>query len=171
VPDLHPKNTQAKLYKDSPLRLESGKEHQIQITVPRVLCVHLPIDPTNEEYAKDVFVLRSKDKSYLAKRTIEDNAIRRGRKLTLEFEDLLPAKIYSLFHERNDEVLGTFFTGQSYEDLFPDPTTNSPKRPKEILVEAPVASGRRLLFGTSIGGDDEMLAGDLETMLDGGGEK
>jgi hypothetical protein len=163
--------SEARPYKDSPLRLDSGKEHRIQLTIPRVLCVHLPIDPTDEAYAKDSFMVRSTDGSYESKRTIADHAIRRGKKLTLEYADLLPGKLYSLFHERNGDALGTFFTEQSYEQLFPDPTKNRPRFLKEIRIEAPAPSSGMSLFGDYIHDDDGMLEGELESEQEATAEK
>jgi hypothetical protein len=155
-------DSQARVYKGSPLRLDSGKEHRIQVTIPRVLCVHLPIDPTDQAYANDQFIVRSTDSSYEAKRSIADQAIGRGRKLTLEFPDLVPGKLYSLVHERDGELLGAFFTEQSYDELFPDPTTNTPRHLKETRVEIPAAFAGRLLFGAYIDEEDDLLSGELE---------
>jgi len=160
------KDSQARPYKSSPLRLESGKEHRIQITIPRVLSVHLPIDPTDQAYAKDQFIVRSSDGGYETKRTIADHAIRRGRKLTLEFPDLIPDKLYSLLHEREGEPLGTFFTEQSYDELFPDPTTNRPRFLKEAPVSAPAPVGSRMLFGTAMDDDHPLLLGELDSAPD-----
>ena len=155
------KNKEAQPYKDTPLKLATGKEHLVQVTIPRVLCVHMPIDPSDEQYAKHQFILRSKDGSYEAKRTVATNAIPRHHKLTLEFEDLLPGKIYTLFHDHGDGTVGSFFADQSYEDLFPDPATNKPRRRQETLVEAPSAITARLLFGTYLGDEDVLLTGEL----------
>jgi len=143
------------------MKLATGKEHLVQVTIPKVLCVHMPIDPTNEQYAKHRFILRSKDGSYEAQRTVANNAIPRHRKLTLEFEDLLPGKFYTLFHDHGDGTVGSFFTDQSYEDLFPDPSTNKPRRPKETLIDAPSANAARLLFGAYHDDDDVLLTGEL----------
>jgi len=159
------KNKEAQPYKDTPMKLSTGKEHLVQVTIPRVLCVHMPIDPTDKQFAKHRFVLRSKDGSYEAKRTVADNAIPGHRKLTLEFEDLLPGKIYTLFHDHGDGTMGTFFTDQSYEDLFPDSSTNKPRRPKETLIDAPSAKTARLLFGAYRDDDDALLAGELSGTL------
>lgn len=159
------KNKEAQPYKDTPMKLSTGKEHLVQVTIPRVLCVHMPIDPTDKQFAKHRFILRSKDGSYEAKRTVADNAIPRRRQLTLEFEDLLPGKIYTLFHDHGDGTMGTFFTDQSYEDLFPDSSTNKPRRPKETLIDAPSAKTARLLFGAYRDDDDVLLAGELSGTL------
>jgi hypothetical protein len=132
-----------------------------------VLCVHLPIDPADKQYAKHRFILASKDDSYEAKRTVADNAVHRRRQLTLEFEDLLPSKIYTLFHDHGDGTMGSFFTDQSYEDLFPDPSTNKPRRPKETLIDAPSAKTARPLFGAYRDDDDALLAGELSGTLAG----
>jgi Domain of unknown function (DUF4150) len=165
------KNKEAQPYKDTPMKLATGKEHLVQVTIPRVLCVHMPIDPTDGQYANHQFILRSKDGSYEAKRTVANNAIQRHRKLTLEFEDLLPGKVYTLFHDHGDGTQGTFFADQSYEDLFPDPSTNKPRRRQETLVEAPSASSGRMLFGTHIDDEDILLAGELTGPVESDPEK
>lgn len=134
------KNKEAQPYKDKPLKLATGKEHLVQITIPRVLCVHLAIDPTNELYAKHKFVLRSKDGSYESPKTIADDAIPTDRELTLEFPDLDPGKVYTLLHDHGDGTLGTFFADQSYDDLFPTPAKRRVPLPKEVLVQAPASS-------------------------------
>ena len=165
------KNKEAQPYKDTPMKLATGKEHLVQVTIPKVLCVHMPIDPTDKQYAKHRFILRSKDGSYEAKRTVANNAIPRRRKLTLEFEDLLPGKNYTLLHDHGDGTIGTFFADQSYEDLFPDPSTNKPRHRQETLVVAPTATTTRLLFGTYIGEDDVLLAGELAGTVDSSPEE
>jgi Domain of unknown function (DUF4150) len=159
------KNAEAQPYKDTPMKLATGKEHLVQVTIPRVLCVHMPIDPTDKQFAKHRFILRSKDGSYEAKRTVADNAVPRRRQLTLEFEDLLPGKIYTLFHDHGDGTMGSFFTDQSYEDLFPDTSTNKPRRPKETLIDAPSAKTARPLFGVYRDDDDVLMAGELTGTL------
>jgi hypothetical protein len=106
-------------YRNSPMKLQTGRVHLIQVKIPRVLHVELPIDPSDASYAGHRFILRSKDGCYEAKRTVGDDAVAGDRKLTLEFAEMLPDKLYSLIHDDGQGMIGTFFFERPYEQLFP----------------------------------------------------
>jgi hypothetical protein len=157
-----PKNAQAHSYKDTPLKLETGKVHLIQVNMPRVLRVALPFDPKDERYAKHRFVLRSKDGEYEAKRSIADDAVAGDQKLTLEFADLVPDKVYSLVHFDGDAMVSTLFAEQCYEDLFPPMSAlrvSQRKRQQSDTssMDIPVPVGDRIHSR-----DDILLGTDLE---------
>jgi hypothetical protein len=150
------KSKEGQPYKDAPMRLATGKDHLVQIAIPRVLCIDLPIDPADPQYASHGFILRSKDGSYESKRTIADDAFPGDRKLSLEFADLVPGKTYTLFHDNGEETVGIFFADRSYEDLFPPPSERRFLRPKgsQTAARDPMMSTD---YGLRLEKDDRLL--------------
>ncbi len=132
-------NRAAQLYKGEPLRLAAGKEHLVQVTVPRVLCMTLPFDPRDPQYAGHTFVLRSEDGSYEERQAVDDDGFADDRKLTLEFANLLPDKQYTLVHHNEAGIIGTIFTDRSYDDIFPPPSRKVLPRRTAPRAEAPAA--------------------------------
>ena len=109
----------------TPLMLETGKTHQVEVPTRRSFWLHVNVQPRDPAAQDDKFILRSADRSLEIIRTVKDNRKPGAAGLTLEFPNLRSGLTYRLIHDTGAEgEVITLFDGLSYDDLF---RTESPE--------------------------------------------